>query len=95
MALTWWSAALRGWLRVQSATFSVASRLWEFLERAVEKYRPLSLLGATQQLSGEVILFRAPVENSDCATDLVQSRLTGLQLRLAVVMHSFAQKIVG
>jgi len=63
---------------LQSATFSVASRLWESLEGAVEKYRPLSLLGATQELSGtDVIVFHSTVENSDCATDLEQSRLTG------------------
>ena len=57
-----------------------------------EKYRPLSLLGATQQLSSDVIVFRATVENSDCATDLVQSRLPCLQLRLVPLQKSFVFK---
>jgi hypothetical protein len=44
-------------------------------------------------LSGsDLIVFRAAVENSDCATDLVQSRLTGLQLRLVPLQKSLVFK---
>jgi hypothetical protein len=54
--------------------------------RSGEKLPPLVAAGdqADDYPGTETILFRATVENSDCATDVVQSRLTGLQLCLAV-----------
>src|SRR5260370_28250227 len=47
----------------------VASRLWESLERAVEKYRPLSHADRRRQLSGSEAILTAPraEEKAECS----------------------------
>jgi hypothetical protein len=61
---------------ISKCHFSVASRIRDSLERAARSTAPCRRRGSSQRLSRvlSAIVSRATIENSDCATDLVQTR---------------------